>query len=1014
YRKVVDVYIAFKKTKKDTRFGFVRFINFGHLKTFERHLKEILIGDSRLIINRAKIFKGENVVFPPSDFPPFTTGGVQKSKTTKTHLFHSFKEAVIGLKQQVSPQVKNIAIKEDGFIRARLERSWMGKAKNFHVLQHAWIILENNGLVDCNIKYCGGLSFLFEWNSREVDLESLEANKIWLQQWFDDIKTWEEDDNDIGRLTWLNIEGLPSLVLNEFGRVLEIGRLYFDSKLLLPIKALVLLRNMNDIGKPTLNGKSYPIRIYEERFNVTTLITPSSSSDDGSSFEDEFVGPSMDLGGGDADFSEENLFVFRDNEKTFHAKSPCNVFVDSRSESFKEDNSHGVNINECVKPTPNLDVSGPNEVEENAKSLPDLGVSINKEIHGDQEDKELEDLFYSFQRLSEGANFDKQNKGDKKKFKHKKKKLVVGGCSSHMGAMSQMTNDVPSDDDAATKFIGASGGILTMWDSRVFTMEQCFKDRNYLGVIGSWVGVTNKIGLLNIYAPQPGPLKELLWLSLKSLMNSTNVTWVMFGDFNVVRTRDEQDDSLDLKKMVEEQVNLIDSLYHSFFDTWKDASVSVLSRSHSDHCPIMLKSGSLNFGPKPYKVFNKWIGNADFNKLVYNSWGGFSSSTRPNLCLKDKLKSLRLVIKYWTTDRIAAQNNAKEVMKSNLLEWDAKSENGLLNNNDILKREEWMMDLNHLEQLHRDDLKQKGRVRWAVEGDENSRFFHSILSNKFANFTMKGIHVNGVWVESPNEVKKAALEHFSSRFKEIAISRPSFNNNLFRKLSSHKADFLESNISLEEVKNWSGVVMGQRPQAQTGRLINGCNPSFTVLIPKKKDPLGFSDFHPISLNGCVYKVISKILATRLAKVINSIIGPNQSAFIEGRKILDGCLIANEVIRMVTFEKHKLLIFKVDFEKAFDSVNWNFLTDVMRKMGFRAKWRNWISSCLSSATILVMINGSPSKEFKMERGLRQGDPLSPFLFLLVVEALQTSIIEACCKGLFKGVSLAESGMNVSLL
>ncbi|GJZ61349.1 putative RNA-directed DNA polymerase, eukaryota, reverse transcriptase zinc-binding domain protein [Tanacetum coccineum] len=161
-----------------------------------------------------------------------------------------------------------------------------------------------------------------------------------------------------------------------------------------------------------------------------------------------------------------------------------------------------------------------------------------------------------------------------------------------------------------------------------------------------------------------------------------------------------------------------------------------------------------------------------------------------------------------------------------------------------------------------------------------------------------------------------------------------------------------------------------------------------MLIPKKKDPLGFFDFRPISLIGCVYKVISKILATRLAKVINSIIGPNQSAFIEGRQILYGCLVANEVIRMATFEKHELLLFKVDFEKAFDSVNWNFLTDVMRQMGFEAKWRNWISPCLSSATISVMINGSPSKEFKMERGLRQG--------------------------LFKEVSLAESGVNVSLL
>ncbi|GJR12182.1 putative RNA-directed DNA polymerase, eukaryota, reverse transcriptase zinc-binding domain protein, partial [Tanacetum coccineum] len=279
-------------------------------------------------------------------------------------------------------------------------------------------------------------------------------------------------------------------------------------------------------------------------------------------------------------------------------------------------------------------------------------------------------------------------------------------------------------------------------------------------------------------------------------------------------------------------------------------------------------------------------------------------------------------------------------------------------------------------------------------------------------------------------------------FKECDHNRPSFRNPLFRRISSDDAFFLETAFSLEEVKAVVWDCAGSKATGpdgfnfnfiktfwelikvdfwnciqhfeSTGEFANGCNPSFIVLIPKKPDPIGFSDYRPISLIGCVYKVISKLLASRLASVIGSIIGLNQSAFINGRQILDGCLIANEIIRMARMEDHKLLLFKVDFEKAFDSVNWNFLISIMRQMGFGEKWRNWIASCLSSSSISVLINGSPSKEFKMERGLRQGDPLSPFLFLLVADALQVITVDACNKCIFKGVFIGDNGANVSLL
>jgi hypothetical protein len=104
--------------------------------------------------------------------------------------------------------------------------------------------------------------------------------------------------------------------------------------------------------------------------------------------------------------------------------------------------------------------------------------------------------------------------------------------------------------------------------------------------------------------------------------------------------------------------------------------------------------------------------------------------------------------------------------------------------------------------------------------------------------------------------------------------------------------------------------------------------------------------------------------------------------ISGRQILDGILIANEIVDEAKRRKKEILLFKVDFEKAYDSVDWNFLDFVMQKMEFHNKWRRWISECLKTTSVSVLVNGSPTKEFGMGRGLRQGDPLSLFLFLLL--------------------------------
>lgn len=126
-----------------------------------------------------------------------------------------------------------------------------------------------------------------------------------------------------------------------------------------------------------------------------------------------------------------------------------------------------------------------------------------------------------------------------------------------------------------------------------------------------------------------------------------------------------------------------------------------------------------------------------------------------------------------------------------------------------------------------------------------------------------------------------------------------------------------------------------------GSISNGCNSSLINLVPKCKDPTSLVDFRPISLIGCLYKIIAKTLAGRIKQVIGSVVNEVQFAYVEGRNILDGPLIVNEVCAWAKKSARKVLLFKVDFDKAFDSVNWGYLDSVLMQMGFGSKWRSWI-------------------------------------------------------------------------
>jgi len=193
---------------------------------------------------------------------------------------------------------------------------------------------------------------------------------------------------------------------------------------------------------------------------------------------------------------------------------------------------------------------------------------------------------------------------------------------------------------------------------------------------------------------------------------------------------------------------------------------------------------------------------------------------------------------------------------------------------------------------------------------------------------------------------------------------------------------------------------------RNGRLTKGINATFIALIPKVSSPQRLNDFRPISLVGCMYKVLAKILVNRLRTVIGSVVSDAQSAFVKGKHILDGILVATEAVDEARHLKKEMLLFKVDFEKAYDSVDLKYLDEVIKRMNFPTLWRKWMSECVGTATASVLVNGSPTDEFNIECGLRQGDPLSPFLFLLAAEGLNVLMLSLLEAELFQGYKVGR--------
>lgn len=182
------------------------------------------------------------------------------------------------------------------------------------------------------------------------------------------------------------------------------------------------------------------------------------------------------------------------------------------------------------------------------------------------------------------------------------------------------------------------------------------------------------------------------------------------------------------------------------------------------------------------------------------------------------------------------------------------------------------------------------------------------------------------------------------------------------------------------------------------------NSTFFTLIPKNDNSEDAKGFRPISLCNVIYKIIASLMAKRLKPLLDSLISPEQTSFVEGRQILDGLVVTQEVIHSLKAKKQKGMMIKLDLSKAYDRINWQYLEEILGSFGFGNRWIKWVHSLISTPNFSILVNGTPSKTFKSSRGIRQGDPLSPFLFILAAEGLGRYLKKERAANKIKGLRL----------
>ncbi|XP_038718208.1 uncharacterized protein LOC120011213 [Tripterygium wilfordii] len=621
----------------------------------------------------------------------------------------------------------------------------------------------------------------------------------------------------------------------------------------------------------------------------------------------------------------------------------------------------------------------------------------------------------------------------------------------HSSKIDFVRNKLHFKHGLAVDSIGSRGGLMLLWKEEV--------DISVLSYSTWHIHVEIKEGsdvfswnLTCFYGHPEASQRKFSWDLLRFLSGSIQSPWLCVGDFNAISNGGEKvGGSVRCGSLMDDfnnalaDCNLLDLGFRGNKYTWSNRrgcpesfikerldrslasvdwlvkwgsyQVEYINTISSDHsCQyVCWDDRVLRRGAHTKRFrYEPNLGAKEMCKqLVRQQWVRRPGREGGHMALKSLQNNLQQCgpkIQQWMVKERQKYSNTEKVLKRRL--------DSLVANEDAGKQEEISVvrqQLNELREQEEEVLKNQSKQHWLQAGDQNTSFFHTSMKiRQNLKRIDQIVDEDGGLRSTEVGVVEAFHEYFSNLFSAgNEVQDYSFLDPVTKVVDTEMNEDLCRMVTREDV--WDAKLCLNF--FSSGVMESDVNLTHIALIPKTKEALKVTEFRPISLCNVSYKIISKILANRLGLILHKCVRGNQSAFIRDRLITDNVIVAYEALHSMSLlarSRTSYMAVKLDMSKAYDRVDWHFVQEIMVRLGFSDEWQKWIMQCISSVTYRVLVNGSTTDLIILTRGIRQGDPLSPLLFVLCTEALSSNLNAAHAAHTFRGFPFGRGRLRVSHL